>query len=70
VRHLRRTYYDLFSRVYDRFVALHSADRQGIVRRHLSDLVPVRAGDRILDICTGTGALLPYLGGGSEREVR
>ena len=61
MRHLRRSYYDAFSRVYDRFVALHSTDRQGVVRRYLSDLVPVKTGERILDICTGTGALLPYL---------
>jgi len=61
VRHSRRSYYNAFSRVYDRFVELHSTDRQGVVRQQLSSLVPVKQGERILDVCTGTGALLPYL---------
>ena len=58
---LRRSYYNAFSHFYDRFVALHSTDLQGAVRRYFSDLVPVKEGERILDICTGTGALLPHL---------
>jgi len=31
----RRTYYDLFSKFYDRFVALHATDKQGILREIL-----------------------------------
>lgn len=54
----RRFYYNLFSRFYDRFVVLHSTDPQGMARKFLSDLVPVGEGDRVLDICTGTGSLL------------
>lgn len=61
MRHLRRSYYNMFSKVYDGFVALHSSDRQGIVRRYFSSLVPVDRGETVLDVCTGTGALLPYL---------
>jgi demethylphylloquinol methyltransferase len=57
----RRSYYNFFSRFYDRFVALHSSDAQSLVRRYLSELVPVTEGERILDICTGTGSLLPHL---------
>jgi demethylphylloquinol methyltransferase len=61
MRSFRRSYYDFFSRFYDRFVALHSSDAQSAVRRYLSELVPVKEGERILDICTGTGSLLPHL---------
>jgi ubiquinone/menaquinone biosynthesis C-methylase UbiE len=55
---IRRIYYNAFSRFYDRFVALHSSDSQGAVREYLSGMVPGGEGDRILDMCTGTGSLL------------
>lgn len=61
VKNYRRSYYNLFSRFYDRFVALHASDAQHIARRYLAELVPVSEGDRVLDLCTGTGSLLPYL---------
>jgi ubiquinone/menaquinone biosynthesis C-methylase UbiE len=61
MKNLRRSYYNVFSRFYDKFVALHSADAQGALRRFFSDKVPVREGDFVLDICTGTGSLLLYL---------
>jgi ubiquinone/menaquinone biosynthesis C-methylase UbiE len=54
----RKIYYDAFSRFYDRFVAFHSSDAQGAAREFLSNMVPVREGNRILDMCTGTGSLL------------
>jgi len=57
-RSIRRIYYDAFSQFYDRFVALHSSDTQGAGREFLSNMVPVNEGDRILDVCTGTGSLL------------
>jgi len=60
-KNLRRSYYNAFSRFYDRFVSLHSADRQGAVRSYFSSLVPAEEGDCVLDICTGTGSLLLYL---------
>jgi demethylmenaquinone methyltransferase/2-methoxy-6-polyprenyl-1,4-benzoquinol methylase len=61
MRNFRRSYYNFFSRFYDRFVAFHSSDAQSVVRRYLAEVVPVTEGERILDICTGTGSLLPHL---------
>lgn len=61
MRRARRAYYDKFSRFYDRFVALHSRDRQGLARRFLADLLPARNGGAVLDLCTGTATLLPHL---------
>ena len=57
----RICYYDLFSRVYDRFVAAHSSDREGRLRDVLADRATLRGGNRVLDLCTGTGAMLPAL---------
>jgi demethylphylloquinol methyltransferase len=61
MKNYRRSYYNLFSRFYDRFVNLHSCDMQGAVRQFLATLIPIEEGERILDLCTGTGSLLPYL---------
>jgi demethylmenaquinone methyltransferase/2-methoxy-6-polyprenyl-1,4-benzoquinol methylase len=61
MRRARRAYYDKFSRFYDRFVALHSRDTQGLARRFLADQVPVENGASVLDVCTGTASLLSYL---------
>ncbi len=61
MRRWRRCYYDAFSRFYDAFVTLHSRDRLDAARRFLTDQVPVQTGDSVLDLCTGTGTLLPYL---------
>jgi demethylmenaquinone methyltransferase/2-methoxy-6-polyprenyl-1,4-benzoquinol methylase len=58
---LRQKYYDFFSRFYDRFVALHSADRGEHLRCFLADITGLRKGDKVLDICTGTGSLLRHL---------
>jgi demethylmenaquinone methyltransferase/2-methoxy-6-polyprenyl-1,4-benzoquinol methylase len=57
----RIRYYDAFSRVYDRFVAAHSSDREGRLREVLAERTGLRPGDRALDLCTGTGAMLPSL---------
>jgi ubiquinone/menaquinone biosynthesis C-methylase UbiE len=59
--HGRRAYYDIFSRFYDGFVALHSRDPQGVARKFLVDKVPVQNGGSVLDLCTGTGTLLTHL---------
>jgi len=57
-RNFRRKYYDIFSRFYDSFVALHSGDRGGVIREEFSAKIGLREGDSVLDICTGTGSLL------------
>lgn len=54
----RQKYYDYFSKYYDRFVALHSSDPEGSLRAYLADQTGLSKGDRVLDICTGTGSLL------------
>ncbi|MGD8869321.1 MAG: methyltransferase domain-containing protein [Gemmatimonadales bacterium] len=57
----RIRYYDVFSRIYDRFVAAHSSDPEGRLREKLAERAGLRRGDRALDLCTGTGAMLPAL---------
>lgn len=54
---LRRAYYDFFSRWYDRVIALHSGDASARARDFLIERSCVGAGGRLLDICTGTGAV-------------
>jgi len=58
---IRRVYYDFVSRFYDRFVALHCRDQQGLARKFLIEKFPVERDRSVLDLCTGTGTLLPYL---------
>ena len=71
MRRGRRAYYDMFSRFYDRFVALHSGDKQGLARKFLVNCIPVRNGGAVLDLCTGTGTLLTHLQAkvGAEGQV-
>jgi len=57
----RQKYYDHFSRIYDLFVSLHSSDRQGNLRKYLADRTTAKRGDKVLDICTGTGSLFRHL---------
>ncbi|MHC1724487.1 MAG: class I SAM-dependent methyltransferase [Syntrophobacteraceae bacterium] len=64
MKSLRQSYYDVFSKFYDRFVSLHSRAPQGAVRKFLAELMALNDGDRVLDICCGTGSLLLEL---SER---
>jgi demethylmenaquinone methyltransferase/2-methoxy-6-polyprenyl-1,4-benzoquinol methylase len=68
MRRLRKAYYDKFSAFYDRFVALHSRDRQELARKFLADRAAVPHGGAVLDVCTGTGTLLPHLGEKVGRE--
>ena len=58
---MRRACYNRFSRYYDRFVALHSRDSEEVARKFLADRLPVQYGGTVLDLCTGTAALLPHL---------
>ena len=61
LRKFRRKYYDLFAKVYDRFVAMHSADQQGTLKHYLAEQTGAVEGDSVLDICCGTGSLLEHL---------
>ena len=54
---IRRAYYDLFSHVYDRVIAMHSGDANAAARDFLVERAGVEAGSRVLDLCTGTGAV-------------
>ncbi len=60
----RRSYYDIFSKFYDKIIEMHSKDPQGRLRRALAKRTEVKEGDFVLDLCTGTGAVLSAL---SER---
>ncbi len=53
----RRLYYDIFSSFYDRIIALHSRDRSLSLRKYLLDKSGIAEGQRLLDLCTGTGAV-------------
>ncbi|MFI5341720.1 MAG: methyltransferase domain-containing protein [Candidatus Methylomirabilales bacterium] len=56
-RAIRRRYYDLFSVVYDRFVAWHSGEPTGPMRRALAERAACAPVRRVLDLCCGTGAV-------------
>jgi demethylmenaquinone methyltransferase/2-methoxy-6-polyprenyl-1,4-benzoquinol methylase len=58
MRRYRVKYYNAFSHVYDKFIALHSKDLQQKVRNFLVATVNPKKGETLLDICTGTGSLL------------
>jgi demethylmenaquinone methyltransferase/2-methoxy-6-polyprenyl-1,4-benzoquinol methylase len=58
---LRRAYYDVFSRFYDKVIALHSKDAAGELRGFLSSQVENSTGGYLLDICTGTGSVASRL---------
>jgi demethylmenaquinone methyltransferase/2-methoxy-6-polyprenyl-1,4-benzoquinol methylase len=65
---MRRAYYDKFSRFYDRFVALHSRDTEGLARKFLADRLALPTGGSVLDICTGTASLLSHLHAKVDRD--
>ena len=58
MKNLRQSYYDSFSKFYDRFVSLHSGAPQSTLKKFLAELASMKDGDRVLDICCGTGSLL------------
>jgi demethylmenaquinone methyltransferase/2-methoxy-6-polyprenyl-1,4-benzoquinol methylase len=57
MRKFRRFYYDIFSHFYDLIIRLHSKDESSSLRDFLIEKIGIRRGDRLLDICTGTGAV-------------
>ncbi len=59
IRKYRVKYYNFFSHFYDGFIALHSKDLQQQARNFLISTINPRGDETILDICTGTGSLLP-----------
>ncbi len=65
---IRVCYYNLFSHFYDAFVTLHSGDQRGELRDYLAQKAKLERGDAALDICTGTGAMLPNLSKRVEEE--
>jgi ubiquinone/menaquinone biosynthesis C-methylase UbiE len=70
VRKFRQKYYDWFSKFYDRFIALHASDKQGVLRDILAEQTGAEPGGCVLDICTGTGAaLLPLTGRVGEKGL-
>jgi demethylmenaquinone methyltransferase/2-methoxy-6-polyprenyl-1,4-benzoquinol methylase len=54
---LRRLYYDLFSKIYDLIIRLHSRDIAGSLRRFIVEKANLSEGDKALDLCTGTGSV-------------
>jgi ubiquinone/menaquinone biosynthesis C-methylase UbiE len=52
----RRSYYNLFSSFYDWFVRLHSSDRQETMRDFLAESACLQQGQKVIDLCTGTGS--------------
>jgi demethylmenaquinone methyltransferase/2-methoxy-6-polyprenyl-1,4-benzoquinol methylase len=54
---LRRVYYDLFSKIYDLIIRLHSRDVAGSLRRFIVEKTSLSEGDKALDLCTGTGSV-------------
>jgi demethylmenaquinone methyltransferase/2-methoxy-6-polyprenyl-1,4-benzoquinol methylase len=54
---LRRIYYDLFSKIYDFIIRLHSRDIAGSLRRFIVDTANLSEGNKALDLCTGTGSV-------------
>jgi len=53
----RQLYYDLFSKVYDLVIRLHSRDQEGSLRGFITEKTNLLKGDRALDLCTGTGSV-------------
>jgi ubiquinone/menaquinone biosynthesis C-methylase UbiE len=66
-RRLRRCYYDLFARVYDRFVEWHTGDPTGPMRKALAERAATGSPHRALDLCCGTGAVTRALAEGCGR---
>jgi demethylmenaquinone methyltransferase/2-methoxy-6-polyprenyl-1,4-benzoquinol methylase len=61
MKSLRRIYYDLFSKIYDFIIRLHSRDIAGSLRRFIVENANILEGHRALDLCTGTGSVAAEL---------
>jgi ubiquinone/menaquinone biosynthesis C-methylase UbiE len=61
LRVYRRKFYNLFSKIYDSFVNLHSKNSGHEARKALAALIEPQRDKVVVDICTGTGSLLAYL---------
>jgi len=48
----------MFSHFYDLIIQLHSKDESSALRDFLIKKTGIGPGDRVLDICTGTGAVV------------
>jgi ubiquinone/menaquinone biosynthesis C-methylase UbiE len=57
MRSPRQTYYDLFSKIYDLIIRLHSRDTGGSLRNFIAHKANLSKGDKALDLCTGTGSV-------------
>ncbi len=57
MRRFRRKYYDLFSHFYDWIIGLHSKDKSLRLRQLLCRRSGASPGDKVLDLCTGTGSV-------------
>jgi demethylmenaquinone methyltransferase/2-methoxy-6-polyprenyl-1,4-benzoquinol methylase len=53
----RQVYYDLFSKVYDFIIRLHSRDTGGSLRNFIAHKANLSGGNKALDLCTGTGSV-------------
>ena len=58
---LRQIYYDLFSRIYDLIIRLHSRDIEGSLRTFITEKANLSEAERALDLCTGTGSVAAEL---------
>ncbi len=58
---LRRKYYDLFSKFYDKFIKLHSGDKQERLRKFFIKTAELTGDCNVLDICCGTGSTTYYI---------
>ena len=60
IRTIRRTYYNVFSHLYDGFVTLHARRDAGDTRNFLVEMACLeeKPNPSILDICCGTGAVI------------
>jgi ubiquinone/menaquinone biosynthesis C-methylase UbiE len=54
---LRRLYYDLFSKIYDFIIRLHSKDIEGSLQRFIVEKTNLSKRERASDLCTGTGSV-------------